>query len=390
LYKTVKIFLIVINDFFKDHCLVRASSLTYYFLLSIVPFFAAAFSVLKAFGFQNVYGVILLNRLLINKDVSQQVISYINNTDLKTLGVLGGGFLILVSVFLLSNIEKTFNEIWGIREKRAVIRKFLYYLFAVLVLPLFITIVLSASSDFIANLIALNSDFIFYVFLWLGISLMYIFFTNTKVSIKAAVTGGFIALILWQLAQIGYTAWTRQIQGYNIIYGSFSQAVLVFIWIYINWIVVLIGAETAFSVQNYRTYQKSGKAENVSFSFKEKLSLIVLNIIYKRYKNGEPPLSADEIIEVIRGPIKIINEVLFELTQLNVLEEYYRDEERYFIPAETIDKVTVPFVLKRLRSYGNKNAFIGHHEKFENVDNIINEIFHEVDENYKNYRVADL
>ncbi|MFW6130511.1 MAG: YihY/virulence factor BrkB family protein [Atribacterota bacterium] len=388
--KVLKTFLIVVNDFFKDKCLLRASSLTYHFFLALVPFFAVAFATLKGFGFQNTYGVIFLENILLNKEVARQVVAYITNTNLEALGIFGAFALIFVSIFLLANIERSFNEIWGVKEKRSIFKKGVYYLFAVIVFPLFITLVLSAVSVALGDISLEKSKVLSYPASWIALTLAYLFFTNEKVKIGSAFLGGFIAGTLWHLAQGGYILWSQSIQNFNIIYGSFTQVVLVFIWIYINWIIVLIGAEVAFAVQNVNNYQKTSKAENISFSFKEKLTLIILYLVYSRFKKGDPPLSAEEIIKETKGPIKLINQILFEMTEMGILIENKDEDRRIFTPAMSEEKITLPYILNKVRKYGLEEVPIKDNKSFKKIDKLINKMFSDMEEKYRDYKITGI
>jgi len=361
--RSLKVIMITITDFFKDHCNLRASALTYSTLLAIVPLFAVVFSVLKGFGFQNKIGTMILNKITGNSVfVVNSIITYINNTNVKTLGVIGGVTLLFTAISLFSNIERSLNEIMGVKVNRNFFRKVTDYLFAIMVLPILLTVGASVTAQG-ANLSMVQKalsvkvlNFLYYtitpyLLIWLTLTLFYLFLTNTKVKFIAGMWGGIVAGTLWQIAQNAYIHFQIGFKKYNIIYGSFAQVIIVFVWIYISWAIILLGAEVVFAVQNYRIYQKEGKSKGISFGFKIKTTLIVLNLILKNFKKGNY-LSAEEIISLLKSPIKLTNAILFELTEENILAESHKGDKKVFIPAVPIETITVSFVIKKMMSHG--------------------------------------
>ena len=385
----LKIVLITVNDFIKDKCVLRASSLTYYFFLAIVPFFAVATAVIKGFGLQNEYGEVLLNRVLMNPELSRDIISYIEQTNLETLGLFGAVALIYIAILLLSSVEKSFNDMWGVREERPYLKKIVYYLFAVMIVPVFITIIVSNVTAALTGGI-LASGILSYVIIWAAFTILYMYFTNEKVKLYTALGGGLLASILWNLTRIGFIFYAVRVKQFDRIYGSFSHIFLTFLWVYLNWMVVLIGSEFAFALQNYKTYRKEGKSDNISYSYKQKLALIILHLIYRRFKEGKYPLSADDIIGITRGPIKMINELLYELMEMGILVETKKDDKRFYSPAKSEDKVTVPYILEKLQAYGISDIPMNKDPRFDRVEDVLKDIRKESEKKFSNCKVSEI
>ncbi len=388
--KSIKIILITVRDFFNDKCMVKASSLTYYTLLAVVPLAAVVFTVLKLSGIQNTYAAPFLSKVFLNPEAAERVIGYVNSTDVGALGLAGAFFLLFTSIILLANIEKALNDIWGIKEKRAIVRKLIYYLIAIIVLPVIITVGFSVTLSFIKKAIPSSLTVLPYIITFTGFTVLYLYFPNVKVKIKASAAAAVISTVLWYVAQSAFIFWSRSIAKFNIIYGSFSQVVLGFIWIYISWLVILIGSEMSFAVQNYKTYKKEDKSGNISFSFKERLALIITAVVYKNAKEGQSRITAQGLIEITGGPIKLINEILLKFTKINIFSEKRRRNNRYISPGRDVDKVTVKDVLAGMKNYGINKISLKDTDIKKEVYNITDKIENLTDTPYGDIPVADL
>ncbi|MEJ2200059.1 MAG: YhjD/YihY/BrkB family envelope integrity protein [Desulfuromonadaceae bacterium] len=205
LLRYVRLFSAVIQGFLADGCMLRASALTYATLLSIVPLLALMFAVLKGFGVQNVLEPLILERLALGaEDIVSQIISYIDNTNVTRLGVVGMAALLLTVLALLSNIEKSFNHIWGVNETRPLLRRFADYFSVVTIGPVFVLAAISMTSSLASNqlvthlqentyfgpLILLLFKSIPFVGMWITFTALYIFMPNTRVRYPAALAGG--------------------------------------------------------------------------------------------------------------------------------------------------------------------------------------------------------
>lgn len=395
--KVLKVLMIAFNDFFKDRCMLRASALTYSFLLAIVPFVAVVLSSLKGFGFSETFVLTFLRRIIINDDVVQAILNFTQNASVKALGVMGGFLLFFTSVSLLTNIEKSFNDIWGIKERRSFFRRFVDYLFAIIVGPIFLSVGIAFTSSIAQKIEVAGfiSKFFYvmtpYLTLWIGLTLLYIFLTNTKVKLVPALIAGIVAGTLWQVGQEFYFYLiANQMTRYEVIFQGFATVIFAFIWIYINWLVVLFGVELSFAIQNFRSYQPEGKSGNISMALKKKLGLIVLHLIYRRFRKGEPPLTPEEIISITKGPIKLINELLFSYVNMGLLVENHNEKIISYVPGQDPQRVTVPFVLKTMDGYGTDNIVLENDKDYKKIDVLLAKLEKDLEKSNKKYKIADL
>jgi membrane protein len=337
----------VVQGFLYDNCLLRASALTYVTALAIVPFFAVAFSVSKGLGFQNsVYIRELLLRVFAqNGELVDQVIGYINNTNVGTLGTIGVISIIITVFLLFNNIEKSFNTIWGVKAGRTAVRKFTDYLALILICP-FLAIVSLSTTAFLQQSQILNqimgvtfvgefrSVVIGFVLpllpVVLGLFVIYMVIPNVNVKIRSGLMGALVASILLQSTQMYFIGKSMGGSQYNAIYGSFAQVPLAFLLMYWSWVVVLIGAEVSYAMQNFKKGSKGGgkggMAEQMTPQTRIQAALEMLTLMTRAGRQGSPPLASHELAQEIHLSIKDTNRILEELIELGYVVQVIREE----------------------------------------------------------------
>ncbi|MCW8859757.1 MAG: YihY/virulence factor BrkB family protein, partial [Deltaproteobacteria bacterium] len=259
---------LVLRDFVVNQCFLRASALTYYTMLSLVPLLALTFALLKAFGVQNLLQPLIVEKLNVGDGlVAETILSYINNTQVAQLGTFGLIFLIVAVVSLLTNVEKAFNHIWGVKAVRPLLRRFSDYLSVVLVAPVLIISAISMTStltnnnlvqklvemQLVGSLILLLFKVAPFLFMWLTFTGLYVFMSNTRVEWRAAFIGGVVGGTLWQFAQVGYVHFQVGVGRYNAIYGTMAALPIFMVWLYLSWVIVLFGLGVCYAKQNLRT-----------------------------------------------------------------------------------------------------------------------------------------
>ncbi|MBN1899086.1 MAG: YihY family inner membrane protein [Spirochaetes bacterium] len=392
--KTIMYFLkggyLVFLGFIKDQCLLRASALTYTTTLSIVPLLAVAFSVSKGFGFQNtVYLKTFLTKIAAGRtQIVDQIISYINNTNVTALGAIGVATLLFTVISLLGNIEKALNRIWGIQRSRSIGRKFTDYLSVIIVYPLLTVIAISSTAGLQSNTIVqkilsvsvISHLYLFllrltpYIMVWLALTFVYYFMPNTRVKFTSALTGGIIGGTLWQVAQFFYIHFQVGVAKYNAIYGSFSQIPLFLIWLYISWVVVLLGAEISFAAQNLGTYQKEASSVNISMSDKERFALRIMLLISKSFYNSETFLNNESISTGLNLPVKLVNEILGILEKSGLVVAVKKEGGIYFTPGKPLEKINVYDVIKTLRDHGETQLKMSGDREYTFINELVGKI----------------
>lgn len=365
------------REFIADRCVLRASALTYVTLLSLVPLFALAFAVLSGLGVQNTLEPLILEKLTVGTDeLVDEIVTYINNTDATRLGTVGLVTLVMTVVALLSNVESSFNNVWGVKETRPLLRRFADYTSVVLLGPLFLVAAISMTSTlqsqtFVQGLMeeAVVGRFVIFCFrvlpflaMWAAFIFLYVFMPNIKVRLPAAVIGGIFGGTLWQLAQWFYVNFQVGVARYNAIYGTLAAVPILMVWIYLSWIIVLMGAEVAYVWQNQTIIRREIREEKVNFLSQEMVALTILAAVTAVFERGEKPWGMERIASHLKLPPRLTRTVIDELVHLGYLAEVREegDEQYHYQPAKPPGKVQVHKVIETFRRSG---ASLRRHEE---------------------------
>lgn len=375
LINNLRIAILALRGFNEDKCSLRSSALTFYTLLSIVPIFAMAFGIAKGFGFEKILEQHILENFPTQDDVVVNIINFANTMLEQTRGgfIAGIGVIVLfwAVIKVLTNIEKSFNDIWGIKEMRSIGRRLSDYLSIMLVCPIFVivtggvTVFVKAQAVMLTEKIALLGavgplinfllGFLPYMILWAMFAFIYIFIPNTKVNFKSGIIAGIFAGTVYQIIQVVYVVFQIGVGRYNAIYGSFAALPLFLIWLQLSWRIVLFGAELSFAHQNVETYEFEPDCLNVSKSFRRLLTLRVVNMLVKDFAKGEKPITASEISHELEIPIRLLRDILNDLLDAKVLSAVNMGEARdlAYHPGCDINLMTIKYVLDKLDENGS-------------------------------------
>ena len=366
-YQAVRIFLLTIHGLKNRLILLRASALSYSTLLAIVPLLAIAFSMLKGMGFHSRLEHILISYLTAEQEeLTSRIIDYIANTNFKALGGFGTALLIYASVMMLSNVERTFNELWGVARQRTLSRKISNYISVMFLGPFLMVLAtaLIASFSSITVVAALSQYQIFQNFfvlfakiiphaaLWVAFTVMYIFLPNTRVRFIPALVAGIICGSIWESAFRIYTDFNIGVARYNTIYGTFAVLPIFIIWLYISWLIVLIGAQLSYAIQNVRAYQQEMNFIDVGHDQKEEMALNIVLVIAKKFHHGLAPMGVEELAEILAMPMRLVREITEKLIDHGLLKEISGDEIT-FQPSRNIGLISVMDVCTSLRRSRN-------------------------------------
>jgi len=374
LIRQLRIVILTLRGFDEDKCRLRASALTFYTLLSIVPVLAMLFGVAKGFGFEKILERELYENFPGQEEILNQIVGFSRSMLEATQGgVIAGVGLILLFwsvIKVLGNIENSLNSIWEIKEGRSWGRKFSDYLAIMLISPLIILVAGSLTVFISSELAQITSEIKYlsffrpfvsdslrlapYILIWFLFSMIYILMPNTKVSFKAGILGGIVAGTIYQIVQWVYISFQIGVSRYNAIYGSFAALPLFLMWVQISWLVVLFGAEISFASQNVDTYEYEPDCLKVSPGFKRLLSLQVAHLLVKNFENGLKPLTDREISRRLQIPIRLMHQILYELVGSGLVSETRTKEDKGFghQPALDINQLSVQSVLEALDRNG--------------------------------------
>jgi membrane protein len=370
----LRISLLAIRRFVDDKCDLRASALTFYSLLSIVPIVAMAFAIAKGFGFEKILSAQLLANLEGHEEVAERIIGFAQSLLDNTRGgaIAGVGIVVLLwtVVKVLGNIETSFNDIWGVKTPRSLGRKLADYLSVMMVCPVLLITASSATLlvttrvtemveqlsflGYLGNVIIWLLKILPYGVIWLVFTFMYVFMPNTKVAFKSALWGGILAGTIYQLVQLAYISFQIGVTKYGAIYGSFAALPLFLVWLQLSWLIVLFGAELSFAHQNVATYEFEQDCLKVSHRFKRTTALMITYLAVKKFLTLEMPLTAIDIVRELEVPIRLVRAVLFELVEARVLSKVSSNDgdDAAYQPGCDVNRLTVAAVVDRLDQQG--------------------------------------
>src|SRR5262245_9597290 len=278
----------------------RAMSLVYTSLLSLVPFLAVTFSLLKAFGVHQQIEPVLAQTLQPlgpqGAEITQYVIQFVNNLQVGVLGAIGVAGLFVTVISLIGQLEEALNQVWHVRRSRTLGRKFSDYLSVVLVGPVlvFTAFALTASAQshwFVQGrlqnaslgfVVTLVTRVMPLVFLSIVFTFLYKFIPNTQVRFGSALIAGVTTGVLWQAAGVGFAAFVANSPNYTAVYSSFAVLLIFLIWLYVGWLVVLIGGEIAYLHQYASTIVAGYSRDRSSSPVRARLALPLLAAITQR------------------------------------------------------------------------------------------------------------
>jgi membrane protein len=394
--RLIRIIALAVRGFDENKCMFRASALTFYSLLSIVPVIALIFGIAKGFGLQQRVAAEILARMKGHEEVANKIITFANSLlDKASGGVIAGVgvvFLFWTIIRLLGNIEGSFNDIWGVVKPRTFVRKFSDYLVTMLVCPILLaiagglTIFLSSQIQTLTEKFPVLKNFgpVFwlvlkllpYITIWISFTFIFIFIPNTKVRFMSGLIAAVVAGVLFQLVQWTYVNFQVQITTRYAIYGSFAALPLFLLWLQISWLIVLFGAEVSFAHQNVETYEFEPDCLSVSKSFKKLLSLLIVQRVVKKFCNGEKPVDASGLSHELEIPVRLVRQILYELSESEVLSEVRngKDKEFAYQPAVDVEKLTIKFVLDRLEQQGSYDIPVAKLSELDKLSNYLRQL----------------
>ena len=371
LYRLSRILYATVQGFREKHLNFQAAALTYYSVLSIVPFLAFAFSVLKGFGgYQRMMDETVRpyirqtfggNPSLLS--ALEQTLNFVERTSVGGLGMIGVLFLVYTSINLLSTIEEALNEIWGAKSSRPVLRQVTDYTTLMVVTPLLaagaVAFGTAAQSSgivqFLRDSMHLGGVIDFTLRLsslvlgCVALVAVYIIMPNVRVRVTSALFGGIIGGTLWQLALLAHVKFQMGMANYNALYSGFGAIPIFLVWLYLSWMIVLVGAQLAASHQYEQHLRQAVRARHVDQELRETLAIAVATDVTRRFLQGCPPRTQAALAELLEVPTPTVEEVVNRLVQAGVIVRAVCGHEIGYMPARDVDDLRVADVREAVR-----------------------------------------
>lgn len=410
LYQQIRVWIIAFSEFKKDKIVDKASALTYFSLLSIVPVIAMGFGIAKGFGLEDRLEHELDTLLFGGQQaVLHQVLEFakrmLNEADGGIISGISFVFLLYAVLRLMYNIELAFNDIWDTKS-RSWQRKVSDYIAIILLGPLFVILSSSATVFVTATVQSLMKEFEFlgmfqpailfalkftpFVIISMLLMLLYLIFPNTRVKFMPAFVAAILAGIAFQMTQWAWINGQVYLTRYNTIYGTFAALPLFMIYLQLSWLIVLFGAEYAFATQNANVWQYRNSEMQMSTVHKKKVTLLILRYMVKNFELGNRPLSISELSGIIQIPYRFIKEILHELEDAKIVNRIMDEDNECYQPGIDINRIDIYTVFRRLEHTGYNQLKSGKDELFEEIGTLLDEIEGDIKISKSNKLLKDL
>lgn len=345
----------------------RAMGLVYTTLLSIVPLLAVSFSVLKGFGVHNQVEPMLLNLLEPlgeqGVEITNKIIGFVDNVNVKVLGSLSLLFLFYTVISLLTKIEQALNNTWRIRKYRGIMQRITEYISVVMVGPvlIFSAIGLTASISTSTAATALESMHGYGTLIWIisklasflmitgAITFIYVLVPNEKVKLKSAFTGAVVAALLWKLTGWVFSSFVAGSVKYSAIYSGFAVIVIFMIWLYLSWLILLVGASIAFYHQHPERTSSRQQVLRLSSRLREKIGLLVMLRVGQSFHQDDKKLTKQQLSKNLDIAAEALALVIRPLEEHGLLTESC-DKKRVYLPGKSLEHIKIREIWDAVRS----------------------------------------
>jgi membrane protein len=407
----LRIISLTVHKFIKDNCALRASALTFYSLMSVVPMLALAFGIAKGFGLEQRLEYQLYQRLTGQEEVLKLIIAFarglLENTKGGVIAGIGVAILFWSAIRLLGNIEKALNEIWKVTP-RTFIRRFTDYLTIMIVSPILV-IVSSSVTVYITTevkaitgklaVLKMASPLIFFMLkllpfglIWLLFIMVYLVMPNTQVRLLSGAIAGVIAGTIFQIFQGIYISAQVIVAKYNAIYGSFAALPLFLIWLQLSWIIVLAGAQIAYAHQHAGHGHLAIEARKASDRTRKIYGLMILKYIIGCFEKGASAPSVKQISSALHLPIAMVIQLLQALKECSLISEVIGNQSntQTFQPARDIQTITVSHFLASWERVGRNPILSKTVEELTRIEGTLEQIGETIERSQGNRLVKDL
>lgn len=374
LWKVIAILVVSINRFIKDACTVSAAALTFYSILSFIPFLALAMGIARGFGAGKLLENQIREQSFTDPQITDFVVQFANQALENTNGglVTGLGIVILLwsVIKVLGNTELAMNRIWGVKKGRSVTKKFTDYMSIMFIAPILVILISGVNVFLTSNIQAIAEEegllsyagsamsnvlsLVPYLLVWLLFVFLYMFMPTTPVKFRYALIAGIVAGTVYQVVQWFYIRFQIGVSSYNAIYGSLAALPLLLIWLQLSWSIVLWGTELCFILRNQHfMYRKAMERENHWIDNVE-LAVYILRFVASEYMQDKGGPSLGDISKELKISTSKLRGVLQELVDKKILVEVKSDDDVSYLPVVDLHKLSLADVINRLSYINNR------------------------------------
>ncbi len=374
----------------RDNIYIKASALTFFTILSLIPMIALAFGIAKGFGLHDQLRAQIIMQFHNQEQVMNWILDFANTTLEQTSGGwlagIGVAFLFSAVIQLMRYVENVFNSIWKVEETRVWYRQVTDYLAMIILVPALL--IASSSVTVLANtrlddflsqsdmlealkpVVSFLVKLIPYLILWTLATAAILAIPNTRVRFRAALVAGLAAGTALQVLQVLYVVTQVGITRLGTLYGSFAAIPLLMVWVQMSWVAMLMGVQLSYYLQNITRHEFEFDVQTVSPRQKKRLSLLVMHSLIVDFIKGIKPRAPEEISLELSLPVRTVHECLDQLLEAGLVTEVWSDEiENYlYQPATDINRMSLAFLLEKLESLGSTHKIVCDNADYRKID----------------------
>jgi len=362
----------MLRDFFSGQLTMRAMSLVYTTLLSVIPLLAFSFAVLKGFGVFNQLEPYLHNLLAPlgqqGVEITAQILTLVNNVQGSVLGGVGLAFFVFTAISTVQKIEESFNYVWYVSKPRNFSRRFTEYLIVLMVGPMVMVTAIGMitslqSNDVVQYLLSnaalgpifvLGGKLVPYVLISGVFTFLYMFMPNTRVNFKSALVGGVAGGFMWATMGAVFTTFILYASRTQQIYAGFAVVITTLIWLYLNWLILLIGSQLAFYHQRPAFLRIGRQEPKLSNAMRERLALNVMFLVGQTFRNSDKSITSQQVSAKLHIPSIALAPISEALESAGLLTS---TEKEQLLPGREMSRINLADILDVVRVQGETGSY---------------------------------
>jgi membrane protein len=392
----------LVREFSTGDLSLRAMSLVYTTMLAVVPLLALSFSILKGLGFHRQMEPLLANVLAPlgprSEELTSTIVGFVDDVQGSALAGVSLTLLIFTALSMAQKVENSFNFVWRVDRPRSFSRRFSEYLSVMLVGPVIMSIAMGMlatvenaaligrlqSLEPLGTLIVRATELTPYVLVVCAFSFLYAFVPNLRVRLKTALLGGLLAGIAWVTCGELFARFVAGTDRTTAIYSGFAIVIFGMLWLYVSWLILLLGAQFTFFHQNPDYLRLDRRVLKLSNQASERLAISVMLLVGQETGNTEEGWGILGLAARIGVPRLLLEPTIGALQDARLLLE--TTEER-LVPARDLRRISVAEILASVRS---PSTVTEPNHWNPSVDKLAQKVDTAIDEAVKALSLADL
>jgi membrane protein len=378
---------LITEGFVRDELLLRANSLAYLTLLSIVPLLALAVALVDLISDGPTAAAKILDLLAVAPDAKANFLERVTHFNFRALGGVASAFLLATMILAVGRVEQALNALWGVTERRAWARRVPDYLAVIVIAPLLLGVSISLRAALESQTIVRKAlEFPVLQVLYksglrwaplllviFALTFLYWFLPNTRVRRRSALLGGVVGGVLFNAAQVAYVALTLGAKSrMDEAFAASAWVVMFLVWVYIAWAVVLLGAEVAYAHQTLSLYRREVQGKVAGTAARETIGLAIALCCARAFQQRGQPWHPDALSDSLDVPLRTVRDVLRSLEEAEIVAPCGGEFLGCYQMARPAEQVRVSDVLLALR--GSPTVPLGVADLSLTVNGVIAEI----------------